>query len=435
MTIKTISDSERDCSQGPQGAQSPTEAAVDRLAGLLPGEALEDALKGLEPDDITGPGGLLTQLAGRVIETALGAELTEHLGHPPGGLAQGPNVRNGAGRKTLQTDLGAVEIKTPRDRDGSFEPLLLPKHARRFTAFDDSIVSLYAHGLTVREIQGYLAEAYGTEVGHDLISSVTDGVLAEVTAWQSRPLEPVYPVVFFDALRVKIREDNVVRNKAVYLALGVRRDGSREILGLWIETTEGAKFWMKVFNDLKTRGVSDILIAVTDGLTGMPAALEVVFPRTTLQTCIVHLIRNSLDYASWKDRKPLAAALRPIYAAASAEAGEAALDAFADGEWGQKFPTVVAAWRRAWAQVIPFFTFPPAIRRVIYTTNAIESVNARVRKIIKTRGHFPTDDAANKLIWLALRNITRDWGKAAHHWKEAMNQFAILYDGRFNAAV
>ena len=295
-------------------------------------------------------------------------------------------------------------------------------------------MALYARGLTVREIQGFLVESYGTEVSPDLISTVTDGVLAEVTAWQARPLEAVYPVVFFDALRVKIREDNVVRNKAVYLALGVRRDGSREILGLWIETTEGAKFWMKVFNDLKTRGVNDILIAVTDGLTGMPAALAAVFPRTTLQTCIVHLIRNSLDYASWKDRKTLAAALRPIYAAASAEAALAALDAFEDGEWGRKFPTVAAAWRRAWDQVIPFFTFPPEIRRVIYTTNAIESVNARVRKIIKTRGHFPTDDAANKLIWLALRNITAGWSNAAHNWKEAMNQFAILYDDRFNAA-
>jgi transposase-like protein len=371
-----------------------------------------------------------------LIEASLNAELTHHLGYAPG--ADKPettaNQRNGFTAKTVLTGDGKMRIATPRDRDGSFAPVLLPKHARRFTAFDDSIVALYARGLTVREIQGYLSEAYGTEVGHDLISTVTDGVLAEVTAWQSRPLEVVYPVVFFDALRVKIREDNVVRNKAVYLALGIRRDGTREILGLWIETTEGAKFWMKVFNDLRTRGVNDILIAVTDGLTGMPAALEAVFPRTTLQTCIVHLIRNSLDYASWGDRKKLAAALRPIYAAASAEAAEAALDAFADGEWGRKFPTVVAAWRRAWAQVIPFFTFPPEIRRVIYTTNAIESINARVRKIIKTRGHFPTDDAATKLIWLALRNITADWGRPAHHWKAAMNQFAILYDDRFNVA-
>ena len=368
-----------------------------------------------------------------LIEASLNAELDHHLGYAAGAAKpeQVTNHRNGSTSKTVLTGDGKVRIETPRDREGSFEPLLLPKHARRFTAFDDNIVALYARGLTVREIQGYLVEIYGSEVSPQLISTVTDGVLAEVTAWQSRPLEAVYAVVFFDALRVKIREDNVVRNKAVYLALGVRRDGTREILGLWIETTEGAKFWMKVFNDLRTRGVLDILIAVTDGLTGMPQALEAVFPQTTLQTCIVHLIRNSLDYASWKDRKRLAAALRPIYAAASAEAAEAALDAFEDGAWGRKFPTVVAAWRRAWAQVIPFFTFPPEIRRVIYTTNAIESVNARLRKIIKTRGHFPTDDAAGKLIWLALRNITADWGKAAPHWKEAMNQFAILYAERF----
>ena len=410
---------------------------LEREVGKLPSiqkELVNQFLTGPMTGEAINAAGLAFKQA--LIEASLNAELTHHLGYAPG--AERPeavtNQRNGVTSKTVLTGDGKLRIETPRDRDGSFEPLLVPKHARRFTAFDDSIVALYARGLTVREIQGYLLETYGTEVGPDLISTVTDCVLAEVTAWQARPLEPVYPVVFFDALRVKTREDNVVRNKAVYLALGVRRDGTREILGLWIETTEGAKFWMKVFNDLKTRGVNDILIAVTDGLTGMPAALAAVFPWTTLQTCIVHLIRNSLDYASWKDRKPLAAALRPIYAAASAEAALAALDAFEDGEWGRKFPTVVAAWRRAWDQVIPFFTFPPEIRRVIYTTNAIESINARLRKIIKTRGHFPTDDAASKLIWLALRNITADWGKAAHHWKEAMNQFAILYDDRFNAA-
>jgi putative transposase len=410
---------------------------LEREVGKLPSipkELVKQFLTGPMTGEAINAASLAFKQA--LIEASLNAELTHHLGYAPG--AERPeavtNQRNGVTSKTVLTGDGKLRIETPRDRDGSFEPLLVPKHARRFTAFDDSIVALYARGLTVREIQGYLLESYGTEVGHDLISTVTDGVLAEVTAWQSRPLEPVYPVVFFDALRVKTREDNVVRNKAVYLALAVRRDGTREILGLWIETTEGAKFWMKVFNDLKTRGVNDILIAVTDGLTGMPAALAAVFPRTTLQTCIVHLIRNSLDYASWKDRKPLAAALRPIYAAASAEAALAALDAFEDSEWGRKFPTVAAAWRRAWDQVIPFFTFPPEIRRVIYTTNAIESINARLRKIIRTRGHFPTDDAANKLIWLALRNITADWGKAAHHWKEAMNQFAILYDDRFNVA-
>jgi len=260
---------------------------------------------------------------------------------------------------------------------------------------------------------------------------VTDAVMSEVTAWQNRPLEPMYPVIFFDALRVKIREDAVVRNKAVYLALGVQADGRRDILGIWIENTEGAKFWMKVFNELKTRGVGDILIAVTDGLKGMSEALSVVFPSTTLQTCIVHLIRNSLDYAGWKDRKALAAAIRPIYTAVTAEAAAEALDEFEAGPWGEKFPAVVAAWRRAWDRVIPFFAFPPAVRRVIYTTNAIESINSQIRKIIKTRGHFPNDDAATKLIWLALRNITAKWERGPQHWKEAMNQFAILYAERF----
>ena len=371
-----------------------------------------------------------------LIERAMGAELGHHLGYPartakPNAVG---NQRNGKTGKTVLTGEGPLRIEVPRDRDGSFEPVLIPKHERRFTGFDDHIIALYARGMTMREIQGFLLESYGTEVSAEFISSVTEAVMAEVTAWQARPLEPMYPVVFFDALRVKIKEDAVVRNKAIYLALGVLPDGSRDILGLWIEGTEGAKFWMKVFNDLKTRGVNDILIAVTDGLKGMPEALCAVFPATTLQTCIVHLIRNSLDYASWKDRKLLAAAIRPIYTAANAEAALAELDAFEQGPWGQKFPTVVAAWRRAWSHVIPFFVFPPQIRRVIYTTNAIESVNARLRKIIKTRGHFPSDDAASKLIWLALRNITAEWGRAAHNWKDAMNQFAILYEDRFTKA-
>ena len=368
-----------------------------------------------------------------LIERAMSAELGHHLGYPAGTAkpGAGTNQRNGKSAKTVLTGEGPVRIEVPRDRDGSFEPILIPKHERRFTGFDETIIALYARGMTMREIQGFLRETYGTDVSAEFISSVTEAVMAEVTAWQARPLEPIYPVVFFDALRVKIKEDAVVRNKAIYLALGVLPDGTRDILGLWIEGTEGAKFWMKVFNDLKTRGVGDILIAVTDGLKGMPEALGAVFPATTLQTCIVHLIRNSLDFASWKDRKVLAAAIRPIYTAANAEAAEAELDAFEAGPWGQKFPTVVASWRRAWSHVIPFFAFPPQIRRVIYTTNAIESVNARLRKIIKSRGHFPSDDAASKLIWLALRNITAEWGRAAHNWKEAMNQFAILYEDRF----
>lgn len=368
-----------------------------------------------------------------LIERAMSGEMNHHLGYlsgapKPAGTA---NQRNGTGAKTVMTADGPIRIEVPRDRDGSFAPLLIPKHERRFTGFDDKIVAMYARGMTVREIQGFLLEQYGTDVSPEFISSVTDEVMAEVTAWQSRPLEPMYPVVFFDALRVKIRDNGVVRNKAVYLALGVLPDGSRDILGLWIEGTEGAKFWMRVFNDLKTRGVQDILIAVTDGLKGMPEALAAVFPQTTLQTCIVHLIRNSLDYASWKDRRALAAAIRPIYTAPSAEAAEAELDAFEQSAWGQRFPVVTSAWRNAWDRVIPFFAFPPEVRKVIYTTNAIESINAQLRKIIKTRGHFPNDDAATKLIWLALRNITADWGRPARDWKQAMVQFAILYEDRF----
>jgi len=368
-----------------------------------------------------------------IIERALGGEMTHHLGYARGGEKPeaSANHRNGTSGKTVLTDDGPLALAVPRDRAGTFEPQLIGKHERRFTGFDDKVIALYARGLTVREIQAFLGEMYGVEVSPDLISTVTDAVVAEVTAWQSRPLEPMYPVVFFDALRVKIRDEATVRSKAVYLALAVLPDGSRDILGIWIEQTEGAKFWMKVFTDLKTRGCQDVLIAVTDGLKGMSEALAAVYPATTLQTCIVHLLRHSLDFANWKERKPLAGALRPIYTAASAEAAGAALETFAGGPWGTRFPTVVASWRRAWTRVIPFFAFPPDVRRVIYTTNALESVHARLRKIIKTRGHFPNDEAATKLIWLALRNLTASWGKAANYWHLAMNQFAILYEDRF----
>jgi transposase-like protein len=398
---------------------------------VIPQELLKSFSDGPMTAEVINAASLALKKA--LIERALNGEMKHHLGYPSGGVkpASVANQRNGSGAKTVLTENGSIRIDVPRDREGSFTPLLIPKHERRFTGFDDKIVALYARGMTVREIQGFLQEEYGTEVSPDFISAVTDEVMAEVTAWQARPLEPMYPVVFFDALRVKIREDGVVRNKAVYLALGVLPDGTRDILGLWIEGAEGAKFWMKVFNDLKTRGVNDILIAVTDGLKGMPEALAAVFSATTLQTCIVHLIRNSLDYASWKDRKALAAAIRPIYTAPSAEAAQAELEAFAKGAWGQKFPTVSAAWRNAWDRVIPFFAFPPAVRKVIYTTNAIENVNAQLRKIIKNRSHFPSDDAATKLIWLALRNITAGWSRAAHDWKQAMNQFAIMYEDRF----
>jgi transposase-like protein len=408
-------------------------AIAERSAALptIPKELLDQFVQGPMTAEAIQDASMAFKKA--LIERALGGELSHHLGYPPGGdkPAEAGNHRNGITGKTVLTEDGPLRIGVPRDRDGSFEPLLIPKHERRFTGFDDKIVALYARGMTVREIRAFLAEQYATEVSPEFISSVTDAVMSEVSAWQARPLEPMYPVLFFDALRVKIREEAVVRNKAIYLALGVLPDGTRDILGLWIENTEGAKFWMKVFNDLKTRGVADILIAVTDGLKGIPEALGTVFPATTLQTCIVHLIRNSLDFASWKDRKLLAAALKPVYAAPSAEAAALALEEFERGLWGQKYPTVVASWRRAWDRVIPFFAFPPAVRRVVYTTNAIESLHSQLRKIIKTRGHFPGDDAATKLIWLALRNITADWGRASKEWREAMNQFAILYEERF----
>jgi putative transposase len=414
----------REIAERSAALKSIPEALLDQLVerGPLSAEQIEGATRALKK---------------ALIERALGGELTHHLGYPPGGQPpQGrANARNGTSGKTLQTDAGSVRIEVPRDRAGSFEPMLVGKHERRFAGFDERIIAMYARGMSVREIQAFLREQYEVEVSPDFISSVTDAVLEEVLAWQTRPLERLYPVVFFDALRVKIRSDGVVANRAVYLALGVACDGSRDILGLWIEGTEGAKFWLKVFNDLKTRGVEDMLIAVTDGLKGLPEALQAVFPSTTLQTCIVHLIRNSLEFASWKDRKALAQAIRPIYTAVNAEAAERSLDAFEQSAWGCRFPTVVALWRRAWDRVIPFYAFPPAVRRIIYTTNAIESVNARLRKIIKTRGHFPSDEAATKLIWLALRNITADWSRATFNWKEAMNQFAIAYGERFTKAL
>ncbi len=400
----------------------------------VPAELLDHLVKGpMTPSEVQD---LFLSFQKAVIERTMAAEMNLHLGYRPGedkpeGQA---NERNGASGKTLLTERGPVRVELPRDRDGSFAPILIPKHERRFTGFDDRIIAMYARGMSVREIQAFLAESYGTEVSPDFISSVTDEVMAETIAWQNRPLESMYPVVFFDALRVKIRDDGGVSNKAVYLALGVQADGQRDVLGLWVEQTEGAKFWLKVFNELKNRGCQDILIAVVDGLKGLADAIGTAFPRTTVQTCIVHLIRNSLDYAGWKDRKAVAAALRPIYAAASAQAAEQALQAFAEGPWGAKYPMIIAAWQRAWENVTPFFVFPPDIRRVIYTTNAIESLNMQLRKIIKTRGHFPTDEAAIKLLWLALRNVLAKSVRATFDWKAAMNQFAILFGDRFTAA-
>jgi len=384
------------------------EAVADRLAGLLPDEALQDALKGLEPDEITGPGGLLSELAGRVIETALGAELTDHLGHAPGGMPQGPNVRNGSTPKTVATDLGPVKIRTPRDRDGTFAPKLVGKRQTRLAGLDDKILALYAGGMTVRDISAHLADLYGIEIGRDTISSVTDAVLADVEAWRTRPLDEVYAIVYFDALRVKVREDRSVRNLACYLALGVTVDGEREVLGIWWQETEGAKFWLAVLNDLRRRGVQDVLISCVDGLKGFPEAIEATFPHAWVQTCIVHLIRASLRYVNYRDLKKVASALRPIYTAANADQAAVELERF-DSDWGQRYPAAVRAWRDAWEHMIPFLSLPEELRRAVYTTNTIEGLHRQIRKAIKTRGHFPDQQAATKLIYLAILKADAKW--------------------------
>jgi putative transposase len=429
MTMNIISESEKETSESAESAQRSTEAAVDRLAELLPAGALEDALKGLEPDEITGPGGLLSQLAGRVVETALGAELTEHLGHPPGGVPQGPNVRNGAGRKTVQTDLGPVQISTPRDRDGSFEPKLIAKRQTRLAGLDDKILGLYAGGMTVRDISAHLSELYGVEIGRDSISRVTDAVLEDVIAWRTRPLDTVYPIVYFDALRVKVREDRSVQNRACYLALGVTCDGEREVLGLWWQETEGAKFWLAVLNDLRRRGVADVLIACVDGLKGFPDAIEATFPQAWVQTCIVHLIRASLRYVNYKDRRKAASALRPIYTAPNAEQALSELERF-EAEWGARYPATVAAWRASWEHVIPFLSLPDELRKAVYTTNTIEGLHRQIRKAIKTRGHFPDEQAATKLIYLAIMRADAKWTKN-RTWTAPRAALKIHFGDRF----
>jgi putative transposase len=350
----------------------------------------------------------LSQLAGRVVEAALDAEMTEHLGHPPGGVPRGANVRNGSSLKTLQTDLGPVEIKTPRDRQGSFEPKLVAKRQTRLAGLDDKILGLYAGGMTVRDISQHLSELYGTEIGRDTISRITDAVLEDVEAWRTRPLEAVYPIVYFDALRVKVREDRSVKNLACYLALGVDCDGEREVLGIWWQETEGSKFWLAVLNDLHRRGVADVLIACVDGLKGFPEAIEAVFPQTWVQTCIVHLIRASLRYVNYRDLKQVASALRPIYNAPNADAALVELERF-DSQWGQRYPATVMAWRTSWENVIPFLSLPEELRRAVYTTNTIEGLHRQIRKAIKTRGHFPDQQAATKLIYLAIIKADAKW--------------------------
>jgi transposase-like protein len=395
-------------------------------------ELLDQLLAGYEkPEDLTGDGGLFRQLKKALIERALGAELTAHLGYEkgdPAGRGSG-NSRNGTSSKRVLTEEGEVEIAVPRDRAGSFEPQLIGKGKTRFDGFDDKIVSLYARGMTVREIQGHLAELYATEVSPDLISRVTDAVLDEVREWQNRPLDAVYPVVFFDALRVKIRDEGLVRNKAVYVALALDAAGEKSVLGLWIEQSEGAKFWLKVLSELKARGVEDVLIAVVDGLRGFPEAITATFPEATVQTCIVHLIRNSLSFVSWKDRKAILPSIKAIYRAENADMALLRLTEF-EAHWGRRYPAIGAAWRRSWPEVVPFFAFSPAIRKMIYTTNAVEALNRSLRKIIKTRGSFPNDEAALKLLYLAIGNAGLRWRRSVE-WTAAMSEFAIHFGERF----
>lgn len=390
---------------------------------------LDELLKDQDPQSVLTAGGLLGDLKKALAERMLDAEMDVHL--ESGEEQAAGNHRNGHSEKRVLTDAGALPLLIPRDRHGRFEPKLIEKYKRRFPGFDDKIIALYARGMSTRDIQAHVLEIYGLSISPDLVSAVTEAVHEEVNAWQSRPLESTYAIVFFDALRVKIRDEGAVRNKAVYLAIGVRCSGHKELLGLWIEQSEGAKFWLRVMTELKNRGTQDILIAVVDGLKGFPEAIESVFPQAEVQTCIVHLIRYSMQFASWKERKPIAKALKPVYQAENAAQAAQRLEAFEASEWGQKYPAITQAWQRKWEQVIPFFAFAPAVRKIIYTTNAIESLHSQVRKAIHKRGHFPSDKAASKLIYLALKNIEAKWKNPPISWHQAKAQFAIHFGDRF----
>ena len=397
----------------------------------MPDELLSRLLANYKkPEDLIGENGLLKQLTKLLVEKALEAEMTEHLGHDRHAPVANPagNARNGRSRKTLKGEFGALPIEVPRDRQGSFEPQLIPKHQTRWAGFDDKILSLYARGMTVREIQAHLEEMYGAEVSPSLISTVTDAVVDEVKAWQARPLDPVYPIVYLDCIHVKVRE-GAVRVKAVYLAIGVTMAGEKEVLGLWLAQTEGAKFWLQVVTELKNRGVQDIFIACVDGLKGFPEAIETVFPHATVQLCIVHMVRHSLNYVSWKRRAEVAADLRRIYTAATADEAEQRLTEF-ETKWDGEYLPIGQSWRRNWPRLIPFFDYPAEIRKVIYTTNAIESVNMNLRKLTKNRGAFPSDEALVKLFYLALRNISKKWTMPIRDWKAALTRFTISYEDR-----
>jgi putative transposase len=393
-------------------------------------ELIDELLAGQDPASVMRQDGLLGELKKALLNRLMAAEFDHHLTQDRA-MNEGKNHRNGSSRKRVLAGDGHVDVVIPRDREARFDPVLIGKYQRRLPDFDDKVISLYTRGMSTREIQGHLQELYGAEVSAELISTVTDAVMAEVAEWQSRPLEALYPVMFFDAIRVKVRDQGSVANKAVYLALGITPDGRKHVLGLWIDPNEGAKFWLRIVNELRNRGVKDILIAVVDGLKGFPEAINAAFPQTLVQTCIVHLLRNALAYVSYQDRRQVVAALKPIYQAATADAALLALDAFEAGSWGRKYPTIVPPWRRQWDQVIPFFAFPPEVRRIIYTTNAIESLNSTLRTAIRSRGHFPNDEAAIKLLYLVLRRVETNWKNAQREWTAAMTQFAILFGERF----
>ena len=412
----------------PERGERERGMAANRESGITD-EMVDQVLAGRDPATVFESGGLVDELKKRLAERMLNGEMEHHLGTPA--EEEAGNRRNGYSSKTVLSDTGKLELSIPRDRHGRFDPVLIGKYRRRFAGFDDKIIGLYARGMTTREIAEHVGELYGTEISPDLVSAVTAAVLEEVAAWQSRALDSTYAIVFFDALRVKIRDEGLVSNRAVYLAIGVRCSGHKELLGLWIEQTEGAKFWLRVMTELRNRGVQDILIAVVDGLKGFPEAITSVFPQTVVQTCIVHLIRFSMHVASWKERRLIGAALKPIYQAESAASARERLEDFDHGPWGRKYPAIAQSWRRNWQQVIPFFAFAPEVRTILYTTNAIESLNAQVRKAVRIRRHFPSEEAATKLIWLVLRKVQTRWKSPPTSWQAAKAQLAIQFEDRF----
>jgi putative transposase len=396
--------------------------------------ALDELLAGKTTEEIVGPNGLLKQLTKALVERAMNAEMSHHLGyekHAATGRGSGNN-RNGKSRKKIQGDFGSVEIEVPRDRKGTYDPQIIPKHERRFAGFDQKILSMYARGMTTRDIQSHLEEMYGVEVSPALISEVTDAVVEEVKAWQSRPLEPIYPIVYLDALMVKMRHEGRVENRAVFVGIGVTLEGNKEVLGLWTSATEGAKFWLQILTEVRNRGVNDILIACVDGLKGFPEAIQSVYPKTQVQLCIVHRVRNSLNYVNWQERKAVVRDLKQVYHAATAEEAEQRLGEFEE-QWDGKYPSIGKMWRRNWTGIVPFFAFPGEIRRAVYTTNIVESLNMTLRKVIKTRGSFPGEEAALKLLYLALKNVARRWN-ATRDWRLALNHFTLLWGERIEAA-